>query len=262
MSDISQIANLVLQTESETPIKFEYNPEFNLTVFEEIEALGSTKEKKVYILDGDQTKSLAARLSGEETHLEPAPGRPRLTREDLLIIKEEHGAERAYRLVQGAVDDLVRKTKLVFYTESVFDTEEPDYSEKNQRKAKYIDTLIFSPQYYTETFRRWEGEDPNTPQDVSEEKVLNARKLAANLIQKRVAEVELKLKELKEKSNLKLSIDKNHLSAELDKSMVSKGFKLSESSNKRFYLKSVQRENKEATREKNPLKNLLKGRWR
>jgi hypothetical protein len=202
MLDITTVSGILNQSDEgiQSPYNFQYDSARDLTVYKETKILGSTKEKEIRILAGDQTASLAARLEGRKTHLRKPDGSP-YTQQDFLAIQEQQGESRARQIIQGGVDALLKETTLIFYIDQIFDTG----FEAESGAGQVFPVLQYSPNYYTEQ---------NNIDGHNAEIMSVARELARDLIVESVINLESKVAEKKIKTGLKLEMSERGLGIE------------------------------------------------
>ena len=228
---MTEITNYRDELLGNTPNKFEYDTETDKTIFSEVKPLGSTQERHVWILEGDQSQAISDIYEGDSSHLEG------MNREKLIQFGNEQGFERASIIVQGAIDSLVRDKQVAFFIETFRDSTE----HVRTRQGIKAETSIV----YNQQFLRLKADDESS-------KLLIKRHVSESISD---AEQTLDGKDI----TLKAYIDPQ-ITPQMVVEMIKKGFKADSTNGETVFSKNMNAEGDEKSQETKPswLKKFLR----
>ena len=228
---MTEITNYRDELLGNTPNKFEYDTATDKTIFSEVKPLGSTQERHVWILEGDQTQAISDIYEGDSSHLEG------MNREKLIQFGNEQGFERASIIVQGAIDSLVRDKQVAFFIETFRDSTE----HVRTRQGIKAETSIV----YNQQFLRLKADDESS-------KLLIKRHVSESISD---AEQTLDGKDI----TLKAYIDPQ-ITPQMVVEMIKKGFKADSTNGETVFSKNMNAEGDEKSQETKPswLKKFLR----
>ena len=220
---MTDITNYHQELLGSTPNKFEYDTETDKTTFSEVKPLGSTQERHVWILNGDQAQAILDIYEGDSSHLEG------INREKLIQFGNEQGFERASIIVQGAIDSLIRDKQVAFFIETFSDS------------AEYIKTRNgIIPEVsivYRQQFLRLKVDD------------IESKKLIKKHVSESISDAEQTL--TNKDITLKAYIDPQ-IVPQIVAEMIKKGFKADSTNGETVFSKNMNTEGDEKSQETKP----------